>query len=404
VDWLVVVLDFSVIQNRILPELANRHFGGRDGLEYKLALVDTGDSQRVIYSSDPSLRMEESATFDSVMYIFGSPSDSGQSASWQTVKHTKSQQDQDWRSFSAPVWFPVIQYGAQNNPWALMLQHRTGPVGKIAKSVWYWDLSIGGIVLLLLAANMGLVIFSSHRAQKLAQLQLHFVAAVSHELLSPLSAMYCTGQNARDGLVQTKVDVIAHGSIITSQARQLIDLVKQNLLFAATESGTKRYNSHSLEVSEILQNVRKDVQILVEERGSKIEWEIQPGMPNVLGDLSALTQCLQNLVVNAIKYSGKNGWIGISTSLGETKNDSKEVQISVRDRGPGISNSDLRHIFEPFYRSPKVVEAVHQVSPFLRCRHSTTVAAASILSVSESRLAMPRYLCVVSNDLCPSMY
>lgn len=356
VDWLVVVLDMSVIQDRILPELANRHFGGPDGLEYKLALVDTGNAHRTLYSSDAGLRIDK-GSFDSVMYIFGAPAEGATNLAPQTGKRGKNQQDQDWRSFGAPIWFPVIQYGTQVSSWALMIQHRTGPVGKVARSVWYWDVTIGGIVLVLLGANMGLVLFSSHRAQKLAKLQLHFVAAVSHELLSPLSAMYCTGQNARDGLVETKSDVVEHGTIITSQARQLIDLVKGNLLFAATESGTKRYTMHPLQISEIIQSVRKDVAWVVEESGATVEYELPPELPNVLGDLSALTQCLQNLVVNAIKYSGKNSWIGISASLGDTKNGGREVQISVKDQGPGISSADLRHIFEPFYRSPKVVEA-----------------------------------------------
>jgi len=68
---------------------------------------------------------------------------------------------------------------------------------------------------------MGLIIFASRRAHKLAKLQLDFVASVSHELLTPLAAIYCTGQNITDGLVQTKSDSIAHGSIITTQARRL---------------------------------------------------------------------------------------------------------------------------------------------------------------------------------------
>jgi two-component system phosphate regulon sensor histidine kinase PhoR len=210
---------------------------------------------------------------------------------------------------------------------------------------------------MLLAANIGLVVFASHRAQKLATMQMEFVASVSHELLTPLSAIYCSGQNAKDGLLQSKTDLITHGSIITSQTRQLIDLVKQNLLFAATERGTSRYTLRPLEVKEILQRVRKNVAVLIEESGSRIEYEVQSGLPNVMGDLSGLTQCLQNLIENAIKYSGKNSRVGVSASLQEAKDDAMEFCIAVQDHGPGIHSSELGHIFEPFYRSPKVVEA-----------------------------------------------
>src|SRR5207249_1050853 len=62
VDWLVVVLNLRVIQDRILPELATRHFGGPDGLEYKLAVVAADDKPRIIYSSDSTLRRSEEHT------------------------------------------------------------------------------------------------------------------------------------------------------------------------------------------------------------------------------------------------------------------------------------------------------------------------------------------------------
>jgi signal transduction histidine kinase len=357
VDWLVVVLNLSVIQNRILPELANRHFAGPDGLEYKLAVVATDDKPRVIYSSDAKFQPDDIGQFDSIMNIFGSSSNSLKSEFWKSVKRSRNLQERDWRNFSAPGWFPVVQYSPADEPWVLALQHRTAPVAQIARSVWYRNLLTGGVVLILLAANIGLVLFTSYRAQKLAIVQMEFVASVSHELLTPLSAIYCSGQNAKDGLLQTKTDLMAHGSIITSQARQLIDLVKQILLFAASKSGTNRCTLRTLQVSEILQCVRKNVAMLVEESGSRIEYEVQPGLPNVMGDLTGLTQCLQNLIGNAIKYSGRNAWVGISASFHEVNNDVKEIRISVQDRGPGIPSSELREIFEPFYRSPKVVEA-----------------------------------------------
>ena len=357
IDWLVVVLNLSVIQDRILPELANRHFAGPDGLEYKLAVVATGEKPTVIYSSDATFKVDDVASFDSIMNIFSSSSSNLKSEFWQKVRRSRNLQDKGWQNFSAPGWFPVVQYSAADEPWVLVLQRRAEPVTQIARSVLRRNLLIGGVVLILLAANIGLVLFASHRAQRLATVQMEFVTSVSHDLLTPLSAIYCTGQNAKDGLLQTNADLMAHGSIITSQARQLIDLVKQILLFAATEGGTNRYTLRPLQVSEILQSVRKNVDMLIEENGSSVDYEVQPGLPNVMGDLPGLTQCLQNLIVNAFKYGGRNGSVRISAWLHEAKNDSKEVRISVRDYGPGIDASELRDIFEPFYRSPKVVEA-----------------------------------------------
>jgi signal transduction histidine kinase len=357
IDWLVIVLNFQVIQNRILPELAIRHFGDRDGLEYKLAVVATVNRPTLIYSSDPTFGINDIGNLDSTMKIFGSPPDNVVGNFLQTAKQSRVLQGEEWRNLSAPVWFPVIQYTSRDEPWVLIVQHRTGQVTAIARSSWHRDLITGGVVLLLLAGNMGLVVFASHRAQKFAKVQMDFVASISHELLTPLAAIYCTGQNFTDGLVQTEADSIAHGSIITSQARQLTDLVKQILLFASTENGTNRYNLRPLQVLAILQTVRNNVAVLVEGTGFHVEQQVQAGLPYVMGDLSALSQCLQNLISNAVKYSGKNRWIGISAFLHEAKNHHKEVRVTVQDHGSGISSFELPYVFEPFYRSPGVVDA-----------------------------------------------
>jgi len=357
VDWAVIILNLDYIQRKMLPDLTKRYFSGPEGLEYKLAVMATGSTPRLIFSSDPQFPNSNRGAFDSKMNIFGPPPESLEGHFWQFIGNSESSRHEEWRNFSAPVWFPVIQYTSHDEPWMLLLQHHKGPLEAIAASIWRRNLITGGIVLVLLTVDMGLIIYASRRAQKLAKLQLDFVASVSHQLLTPLAAIYCSGQNVEDGLVKTRTDSIAQGSIITNQARQLIDTVKQILLFASTENGTNRYALRPLQVLGILQYVRKNVAVLVEGAGFDVEQQVQAGMPYVMGDLSGLSHCLQNLILNAVKYSGKNRWIGISASVHEAENHHKEVRISVQDHGSGISSSELPHIFEPFYRSPKAVDA-----------------------------------------------
>lgn len=88
-----------------------------------------------------------------------------------------------------------------------------------------------------------------------------------------------------------------------------------------------------------------------------VEEQVEHDLPCVLGDLSAVCGCLENLITNAVKYSRRDRRIRISATLHEVNNPGKEVWISVEDRGIGISSSELKHIFEPFYRSPEVTAA-----------------------------------------------
>jgi Histidine kinase-, DNA gyrase B-, and HSP90-like ATPase len=70
-----------------------------------------------------------------------------------------------------------------------------------------------------------------------------------------------------------------------------------------------------------------------------------------MGDPAAVSQCLQNLVTNALKYGQAGRWIGIQARTAEGVGGA-EIQVSVSDRGIGIERSELGRIFEPFYRSP----------------------------------------------------
>jgi signal transduction histidine kinase len=357
VDWIVVILDLNTIQKRILPELAKRYFGGRDGLDYKVAVIDTGPTARMIYSSEPGLGVLDVGAFDSTMNISGPPPESVESPFWQTVRNSQSLGTQEWHSFSGPVWFPTIEYDSRQNPWVLVLQHRSGPLQAVVDTLRQRNIIISALVLMLLAVNVGFIVFSGFRAHKFAKLQMDFVASMSHELRTPLTAIFSAGENIKDGFVSGQSNLKHYGSIFTGQARQLMDLVDRILLFASIRSGKNQYKLRLLEVSEILLRVRKATAALIEEGGYTVEEQVEPDLPCVVGDLFAVSGCLENLITNAIKYSGKSSRLRISAAVHELDNGRKEIRISVHDYGIGISSSDLRHIFEPFYRSPEVAAA-----------------------------------------------
>ena len=195
---------------------------------------------------------------------------------------------------------------------------------------------------------------SMRSAMQLARLQMDFVASVSHELKTPITAILTAGENIKDGLAASPAHLFEQGSTITDQARQLQELVDQVLLFSATTEAKLAHSLRELYVNEVIGHAIRSTQSLIEEAGFSVETKIEPGLPPIVADLSVLSQCVQNLIVNAVKYSTSERWIGISARMDREEN---TILISVQDQGIGIHTSELTRIFEPFYRSPQVTTA-----------------------------------------------
>lgn len=195
-------------------------------------------------------------------------------------------------------------------------------------------------------------------ALQFARMQVDFAASVSHELRTPISVLCSAVENIADGLVRGKDQISSYASVIRNQSRQIEGLVSEVLLFAASQNGEGRYSMQPVAVPDIIDSAVADTAELVQKSGFVLEKHIPPELPLVLGDMTALSHCLQNLITNALKYGGTGRWIRIDASCEETKGrHNKQIRIDVSDCGNGIGPSEMRHIFEPFYRSPAAISS-----------------------------------------------
>ena len=341
----------TVLRKRVLPELSSRYFGGLDGLAYKVALVRDGARKAQIYTSDDGFGVGQLNAADATLNVFGFPPARILENSKQTQNSRVALRGGEWHSLTAPAWFPVIQYGAATDSWLLELQHRAGPLQLAIEKVRRNNLTLSGLVLVLLAFSFAILAFSGYRAQKFAKLQMDFVASVSHELRTPLTAILSAGENIKDGVIRSQSDLAKYGSIITSQSRQLMNHIDRVLTFASIRSGKDHYTLRPLEVRDILERVRRNMSGLLAEESAVLVESIEPGVPPVMGDLFAACGCLENLITNAIKYGGDDRRIYLAVRLHSVPGERPEVAISVEDHGMGIPASELPHIFEPFFRA-----------------------------------------------------
>ena len=243
---------------------------------------------------------------------------------------------------------------------------------------------IAVITLTILFASVSIWAIQRSRmmaALQLARLQMDFVTSISHELRTPLSVIRSAAENITDGVIEGTEQFIRYGGMIRSQTRQITELVNQILLFAATRDGRNRYLLRPVQIQQIIDVVRENTSELVQEEGIVLETHIDSELPYVNADASALSQCLQNLLINAIKYSGNSRWITISASITNGQN---EITISVKDSGIGIASSELKRIFEPFYRSPAVCAAqIHGTGLGLALSKAIAEAMGGTLSVES---------------------
>jgi signal transduction histidine kinase len=241
-----------------------------------------------------------------------------------------------------------------------VVQHQSGSLEAAVGSLRRRHLMLSFGVLVLLAVTMAMVLIASQRARRLATLQMNFVAGVSHELRTPLAVISSAAENIAHGVVSEQAQVTRYGTSILKQARQLTHLVEQVLVFAATQQKIGNYPLRPVDVREVIEAALESTSSMANIAGVAVERYVESSLPPVAADFAALSQCLQNLITNAIKYGGDGRWLGIRAAAHRESGVVREVEITVSDKGIGISPAELKHVFEPFYRSPAVAgSSVH---------------------------------------------
>ena len=352
--WIILVLDRQTIQDLVVPALSERYFGTGVGKNYKVLFQSASTVPSVIYYSDSQHQSNEHP--DLSMNIFGPPAGSTEGQFWEVARIAAPPAGAEHLQFTAPIWFPVVRYTPFDGDWNLILQPREASSNSVLKSARRRNIALSSGVLLLLALSMALIVVASRRAEQLAEMQMNFVTSVSHDLRTPLAVIRTASDNLGAGVVSDQEHLKMYATAIRNQTLQLTDLVEQVLLFASTRQHKLHVLLRLTPPLEAIRNALNSTSALMEASGIQIDTQLEPQLPQVLADCSALSRAIQNLLTNAINYGRGSGKIALRACHNVGVNPG-EVQITVTDQGPGIPNAELGRIFEPFYRSPLAVKA-----------------------------------------------
>jgi len=187
------------------------------------------------------------------------------------------------------------------------------------------------------------------RLKKLERMREDFVANVTHEIKTPLTAIIGFVETLQDGAIEESLTAKKFLSTIAENARRLNRLVDDLLTLSSIELGEMTLRLEGVTVGEVVDHVLPIFEGRVQEKNLKIDKNLPERLSMIHADRDRVAQVLLNIIDNAVKFTPDGGSVTIKAY--EEGNDS--VVIQVVDTGVGIPKSETPRLGERFYRVDK---------------------------------------------------
>lgn len=172
-----------------------------------------------------------------------------------------------------------------------------------------------------------------------------FVLTASHELRSPLTSVQGFAELLlleREKLSPKQAETV---EVILDNTRHLVRLLNDLLDLARSDAGRLTIKPLPTEAAPLIEDAVRTMRAQFDARGQRLSLEIEPDLPRVEADRDRIRQVLVNLLTNANEYCPQGAGIEV-----KVRRVGADVEIEVKDDGPGIPQEQLVHIFERFSR------------------------------------------------------
>jgi signal transduction histidine kinase len=190
-----------------------------------------------------------------------------------------------------------------------------------------------------------LLLRDMNRDLRMAELRTHFVASVSHEIKTPLTAIRMFAETLVLGRTAEARAQTEYLQTIMNESERLTRLVDNVLDFSKLEQGKKIYQMSTTALQDVVRSAARAIEYPLAQQGFTLQVSVDENVPPTAADADALQQAILNLLSNAMKYSGSSREIELSLAL-----EGVDAVIAVTDHGVGIELQEHGRIFEKFYR------------------------------------------------------
>jgi two-component system phosphate regulon sensor histidine kinase PhoR len=187
-----------------------------------------------------------------------------------------------------------------------------------------------------------------HKLEEANKRKTEFVSDVSHELRTPLASIKGFISTIRSDKEMDEKDRGDFMKIVEDETDRLTRIIEELLDLSRIEAGRLKLNPKPFQLMDLIYKNIESIQVQARAKDVVIEQRIPRGLPPVYADRDKTAQIIINLLGNAVKYNKKGGKVTISAF-----EDDGHVKVEVEDTGVGISEKDLPHMFEKFYRAEK---------------------------------------------------
>ncbi len=219
------------------------------------------------------------------------------------------------------------------------------------KTSWVWSKVWPVLLSTILFTSLILICFSYTifvilRQKKVSEMKTDFINNMTHEFKTPIATISLAADSINNPNIIAKEDKVKRFvGIIKAENTRMLNQVEKVLQMARIDKRDTNLNLTEVNMHEVITKAVDNIRLQVEKRGGTISTILKSDSPIIIGDVTHLSNIIHNLLDNANKYSKESPEISVST-----EGISEGILIRIKDKGIGMTNESLKHIFDKFYR------------------------------------------------------